>query len=1383
MTTRPKNSEENGGFWNRQLFTFMSPILKKGRIIELESEDVLKLRSTDYPSETKLEIQFALDNQHPKASSLSQAIRSTSFSSRAWSAFPFKLVHDIIQFLEPVVIAFMASLFTKLYNNEESSLIQGFMISAAILILASLKTLCLQHSFQVMVTAGEALRGGLVTLLLDKELKLTTHARAELSAGKIINLLFSDTDKVVKLYTSVHQAWSMPFQIIVALVMLVLELGPSALIAPVIILIFMPITTAISAKVFKARRQFIVRSDHRLQAVSETVQSIQAVKLLGLSDAIEHDIQNRREAELRTLRRAFVWRAVMVVIAQSLTVFVSLATFLAFTWTGGELTTAIAFESLSLFSILRFPIWMAPNFIASYLQSRIAAARLTAFLRLPEARTYASSGPLKPGVGVRVAHRSGFAWADSHDVDARDSVKTASANTLNSRQELLNQQQRGETTPDREDSISSSSFVVESTESSDVWGQDQIVMSPSTTVVDSHPTTPSSHSDVDTEGNTVDTRQATRICVTLPEMTLPTGAITAIVSRVGGGKSSALAALAGEMRPDVPEHQQHGLITTAGSCALVRQNPFILNATIRENILFGLPLKQERYERVVMACALAPDLAIFPAGDGTEVGERGVTLSGGQRAKISLARACYSGASVYLLDDPLSAVDPGILGHLWRHAIRQLMVENGGTVVMATHARQILPQCDLVMVLRSGHVQALAPPGDASLDLEGLALESPDVLEAVDLMDGPEGSSPGGDSVFGHASIAELKTDGLLLQGLEQDGQLVAEERKEVGAVKYAVLGRYASAMGGWPIVTVVVFFYLLTQFTFQLSRLWLTYWTGDGADEPITKLWGVYAVLSFAYVIMMFARHLIHMVSSLRVSKNIHGDMLTALLRAPMWFFNSTPAGRILNRFSSDLNGLDESVFAAMSSFGRCIISVLGTLIVMIYSSPSLLVITIPLLGVFWALSKAFRPGQRSIKRITTIAKSPVLAQANEMLGGLDVIRTFRSQARFQQQFASKVERQIRAVYTQMSANRWLSVRTESLATVLSAVAAAGLSAATQAQIVSPSLAALALSSSFTISQTLGWAVRQFATLETELNSVERVSEYCTDLPSEATTATAAPSDAGEWPVTPTLEVRDLTVRYHIPGSAAPPPPPALSGVSFTARAGQRVAICGQSGSGKSTLVNALFRLVEPDSGSIEFDRRDLLGMDLKSVRGAMAIVPQIPTLFSGTLAHNLDPTGVIGDAELHGALEEVGLGDLLSTRGLSSPSDLELVANGSNLSAGERQLVCLARATLRGAQLIVLDEASASVDHDTDRRVQAAIRRAFKGRTVLTIAHRLDTIIDYDMVLILSAGELVESGTPAELLRQRGMFFQMVEETGPVESARLQSLALTAEATLDTY
>ncbi|XP_053732526.1 ATP-binding cassette sub-family C member 4-like isoform X2 [Synchiropus splendidus] len=846
--------------------------------------------------------------------------------------------------------------------------------------------------------------------------------------------------------------------------------------------------------------------------------------------------------------------------------------------------------------------------------------------------------------------------------------------------------------------------------------------------------------------------------------------LLAVIGPVGAGKSSLLSAILGELR------HQSGVIKVRGELTYTCQQPWIFAGTIQSNILFGKDLDPDKYRQVLQACALKKDLELLPDGDLTSVGDRGANLSGGQRARISLARAVYQDADIYLLDDPLSAVDAEVGRHLLEECICGVLEEK--LVVLVTHQLQYLKAADLIVALKEGEVVAQGTYGE----LEGSGLDLSSLLKEDDAPDeGPATASLHDSSATpmtslssSWSSLAEA-VDPFTAVSADRAGTALEEERRAAGDISLRTYVKYFRAGANFLVLTLLGLLNLLAHVTFVLQDWWLAHWASEQELIDVTRrlngsaprqtdldlYLGVYAGLTATSVVFGFLRCVIFFNVLVSSAASLHHHMFHAVLRTPVTFFDSNPAGRILNRFSKDIGYLDSLLPWTFVDFIQVVLQVLGVLAVASVIIPWVLIPVVPLVAVFLYLRFYFLRTSRDIKRLEATTRSPVFSHLASTVHGLSTIRAFKVQQRFQQMFDEYQDLHSEAWFLFLTTSRWLAVRLDGICSVFVAITAFG--CITLRDGLDPGGVGLALSYALTLTGMFQWSVRQSAEIENMMTSVERVLEYA-DLEREPPweTDVAPPHD---WPETGSITMDRVNFSY---GASEPPVLQNLT-VAFSAK--EKVGIVGRTGAGKSSLISALFRLAEPD-GRIVIDGFLTSEIGLHALRKKMSIIPQEPFLFTGTMRKNLDPFRQHTDEDLWNALQEVQMKVVVE----ELPNKLEtvLAESGSNFSAGQRQLLCLARAVLLKNRILIIDEATANVDPRTDGLIQQTIRDKFQECTVLTIAHRLNTVIDCDRILVLDAGSIEEYDEPYVLLQnQDGLFHQMVQQTGRAEAASLTHAA----------
>uniref|UniRef100_A0A8C7NBR0 Canalicular multispecific organic anion transporter 2-like n=1 Tax=Oncorhynchus kisutch TaxID=8019 RepID=A0A8C7NBR0_ONCKI len=839
---------------------------------------------------------------------------------------------------------------------------------------------------------------------------------------------------------------------------------------------------------------------------------------------------------------------------------------------------------------------------------------------------------------------------------------------------------------------------------------------------------------------------------------VPQGSLLAVVGHVGCGKSSLVSALLGEME------KMEGDISIQGSVAYVPQQAWIQNATLRDNILFGKAYNEHKYRCCLDACALTQDLEVLPGGDLTEIGEKGINLSGGQRQRVSLARALYNEADVYLLDDPLSAVDAHVAKHIFDQVIGPEGALQGKTRILVTHGISFLPQVDNIVVMVEGRVsemgsyqELLKQNGAFAEFLRNYSLE--DIIE--------EDEATGRTTCYYSTGVFEsypTMSVALLVfcsthaesdseKKLPKVEKLIQAETAETGRVS-RVFWEYAKAVG--PLLSLFICFLYGCQSAASIgANVWLSQWTNDAAQnvtqENVSMRVGVYAALGMAQGLLVMVSSFTLAMGNIGAARKLHYALLDNKFHTPQSFFDTTPIGRVINRFSKDIYVIDEALPSTVLMFLGTFFSSLSTMIVIVASTPIFAVVIAPLAFIYIFVQRFYVATSRQLKRLESVSRSPIYSHFSETVTGSSVIRAYCRHDAFVLMSDMKVDENQKSYYPGIVSNRWLGVRIEFIGNCI--VLFAALFAVIGKDKLNPGLVGLSVSYALLVTMSLNWMVRMTSDLESNIVAVERVKEY-SETKTEAPWEVEDKKPSPDWPSEGNVEFSDYSVRYREGLELV------LKNLTVSVKGGEKIGIVGRTGAGKSSMTLCLFRLLEAAGGEITIDGVKISEIGLHDLRSKLTIIPQEPVLFSGSLRMNLDPFERYSDGEVWKALELSHLNKFVSNQ----PAKLELECSegGENLSVGQRQLVCLARALLRKTRILILDEATAAIDLETDDLIQSTIRTQFEDCTVFTIAHRLNTIMDYTRVLVLDKGQIAEFDTPTNLLFRRGIFYGMAKDAG---------------------
>ncbi|KAH8403128.1 hypothetical protein KR222_005772 [Zaprionus bogoriensis] len=1217
----------------------------------------------------------------------------------------FKLIADVLTFAQPQVLSLIIGYVDAAQANDPQPEWKGILYSVMLFVLASIQTFILAQYFHRMFIVGLRIRTALINCIYRKALRISNAARKESTVGEIVNLMAVDAQRFMDLTTYLNMLWSAPLQIGLALYFLWQQLGPSVLAGLAVMIIMIPLNGFIASRIKTYQIRQMKYKDQRVKLMNEVLGGIKVLKLYAWEPSFEKQVLDIREKEIATLKATAYLNASTSFLWSCAPFLVSLVTFATYLLSNeaNQLSVEKVFVSLALFDIMKLPLTIIPMLTVDIAETQVSVNRINKFLNSEELDpNNVQHDRSKPH--PMMIEDGNFSWGDEDELTLKN----------------IN-------------------------------------------------------------------------------MEVPKKNLVAIVGTVGSGKSSVIQALLGEME------KISGTVNTVGQMAYVPQQAWIQNATVRDNILFGKPYDRKRYNRVIDACALRTDIEILSAGDLTEIGEKGINLSGGQKQRISLARAVYNDAELYLLDDPLSAVDAHVGKHIFEEVIGPKGMLAGKTRVLVTHGITFLPQVDNIYVMKLGQItesgtysellknkgpfadfliQHLQEGEEEEEELDQikrqLSKTEPELVApferavtlaraeslsdtiSVNSADSLMGSRNNSmrlrratrrqDSHDSSASAASLK------RKQEIEGKLIETEKSETGGVDFAVYKHYIKSVGYFLAIATLVLNFVFQAFQIG-SNLWLTKWSNDKEVETDTGLrnmyLGVYGAFGlgqgvFAYIAVVMVYH-----GGLKAAANLHNRVLYYVMRGSICrFFDVTPLGRILNSFSGDMDVIDEELPGTMDSFMTFIFMVLATIVVISISTPIFLVVIVPIAFVYYFAQRFYVATSRQLMRLESVSRSPIYSHFGETVTGVSTIRAYTVDDRFIEESDAKVDKNQVCKYPSLIANRWLAIRLEMVGNLI--ILFAALFAVLGGQ-SNPGLVGLSVSYALQVTQTLNWLVRMSSDIETNIVSVERIKEYSETKQEAPWALEEDKKKPRNWPAQGRVEFQNFQVRYREGLDLV------LRGVSFNITGGEKVGIVGRTGAGKSSLTLALFRIIESAGGKILIDGIDISTLGLHMLRSRLTIIPQDPVLFSGSLRSNLDPFEIKTDDEIWAALELSHLKDFAKT--LTAGLNHEISEGGENLSVGQRQLVCLARALLRKTKVLVLDEATAAVDLETDDLIQKTIRSQFKECTVLTIAHRLNTIMDSDKVIVLDKGMITEFASPNDLLQNpKSAFYSMAKDANLV-------------------
>ncbi|XP_065919562.1 ATP-binding cassette sub-family C member 4-like isoform X2 [Dysidea avara] len=1228
------------------------------------------------------------------------------------------------------------------------------------------------RGFYLALNAGMQARIITTGAIYNKVLKLSYSSIGKLSIGKIVNLVSNDVQRFDRSFLFIQEIWIAPLFIPIVTYLLWRQIGPSSLAAMAVLLLQSPLQFIFARLYGRWRLKSAKVTDKRVKVMNEIISGMRLIKMYAWEWAFHEYVKTIRKKESLLITKASMVRACNLAFFYVSVVVLNFVSFSTYAGAGNTLTSRRVFTVIALLTFARFYLVIFPvYFLLSMTEMKVAVQRIQKLLLLPE-------------------------LGDTITGTDSDPVKTTSRSCSPNVMPPLKLVNEEVTNDSGHGSLSNGvtpRIIVSNLTASWTHDREKVVLKDINFSVD----------------------QSNRLL--------------AVVGPVGSGKSSILQCLLRELEA------LDGSVDIEGSVSYASQDPWIFSGTIKENILFGQDYDKAWYDRVVECCSLTKDINEMPFGDETLIGERGVNLSGGQKARVNLARAVYRDSDIMLLDDPLSAVDATVSRHLFDRCICGVLADK--LVILVTHQLQYAEHADRILVLKEGCVQGYGNYEDLtssgvdptelfddvednrkSTDLPILDIvveECDDVTEETDEETERRSShaqllpvekarrrvrskhSEGEhdqnylsvlDEVSLHTtpslfSLVSLPDDGAAEKTEENKRNVVPEEERAHGTISNKTYYVYLrEGINNFFLLFVIVLF-LIAEVNIVAADWWLSNWTSGGDscgvdsdnssdsdpyDLNTNQRIGIYSGITLSSISLVLTRTVLTFLICIAASRNLHNKMFRAILRAPVLFFDTNPVGRILNRFSKDVGFMDDLLPFHFLELMSLVMRFTAIMIVACLANywlfiPATVIITIQLIFRWFFLHTS-----RHVKRLEALARSPLYSHISSTIQGLSTIRAYKEEEKFSNNLHYYLNEHTKGWYMYIVTNRWFGLRIDLISSFFIAIVV--LTAVPLADSLDPGLVGLSLVYVITLTGMFQYCVRISAEVENLLVSVERVMAYG-QLESEAELETIPHDKAPplQWPDKGVIDLHNTKFKYAIDY------PYVLKSISFRIESCEKVGIVGRTGAGKSSLLSAFFRLAEPE-GVFEIDGIQITDIGLHDLRKKMSIIPQDPVLFSGTVRYNLDPFNELEDHQLWDALEEVQLKEVISN--LENGLESQVSEGGSNFSVGQRQLMCLARALLRRNKILVIDEATANVDLITDGIIQEMIRKKFNHCTILTIAHRLETIMDSDRVLVLSSGKVIEFDTPFNLLqKQQSVFHSMVKRTGPVESERLREIAIAKE------
>ncbi|KAK9451196.1 P-loop containing nucleoside triphosphate hydrolase protein [Limtongia smithiae] len=1377
------NLEPLAGIAAKMSFSWVDPIIWKGYFKILTIQDIWDLTESDRANKILKEFRRELKN----ASFLLGLIRYFKVQlimGVSWSVF-----HSFFAFVPSIVVRIILE---YIENPELTPRNVAWMYVALLLFSSFMNAMgngqALWNGRQICIRIRAIVIGELYAKALRRKASAGPPpaegeaAEAAIAAGEapaedtdiggIINLMAVDAFKVGEIVAYMHFLVGGIVMIILSLVLLYRTLGTAALAGAFTMISILPAHYYVSKVFGQTQSDLMKATDKRVHKTNEVLSSIKIIKYFAWEARFYDNVNEAREEELKMLyKRFFIWAASSI-LWYGAPIMITLVTFGFYTQVLGlSMTTPVAFSALALFNLMRIPLDQLAEMFTNMLQSKTSIERIQEFLKETETEKY---------------------------------------------KQLVAQQNRTATSPTI--GFENATFT---------WGS--------------------------TGGHEFKLENL--------NIEFKLGALNLVAGPTGAGKTSLLMALLGEMSlvsgsvflpgitvfgEECPVDPETGLSESVAYCA---QQAWLLNDTVKNNILFGNSLNEARYKAAITACGLVRDFEILEGGDETEVGERGIALSGGQKQRISLARALYSPARYLLLDDCLSAVDSHTAVWIYENCIMGPMMF-GRTVILVSHnvALTLTGAAHVIymekgMIVQQGKAEEIVNAGhfgeDELIRASASKAQSRDISrsqsvanlkKAVDIAHAVEVEAEAEiEAAAENFVAANGGTSTTTTSKDKKKYKLVLAEAQQTGTVKWSVYMVYLKALGSF-------WFWFFTALAFGVFQYlnvgqswWIRVWAANmpapdsiGAtasrlannqaissiamfsvakvtaardqivvvkdvymssfsDRTTAFYLGVYGIYTVCYLVMCFLREGFVFLGSLHASRVLFEGLLHKVMRARPRFFDATPIGRIMNRFSKDMEITDQEVAPVFVSLAHAVLNIIVIVLIVTYIMPMFLIAAIIITVLFWFIVTFFLASSREIKRMEAVTRSPIYQHFGETLVGVTTIRAYGYEDRFLRENEERIDNNNRPFWSVWACNRWMSFRVDVAGSLVSFFA--GIFVIMSIGKIDSGLAGLCMTYAVMFTDSLLWFVWLYSMNEMNMNSVERIDEYMY-IEEEAPEVIQNSRPPHGWPAKGAISVENLSLRY------APGLPMVIRDVTFEVKPTYKIGIVGRTGAGKSTIASAFFRFLEAETGRIMIDGIDIAKIGLKDLRSSITIIPQDPTLFTGTIRSNLDPFDNYSDEEVFRSLARVHLIDAIPNPNEEESSlsvverhkrrvipfyDLSnpVAEGGNNLSQGQRQLMCLARSLLRSPKVILLDEATASIDYNTDAQIQETIREEFADTTIITIAHRLRSIIDYDMILVLDAGNVKEFDQPHTLLQKSDSIFRsMCENSGEME--QLEELAL---------
>ncbi|KAI5960857.1 uncharacterized protein KGF55_004427 [Candida pseudojiufengensis] len=1238
---------------------------------------------------------------------------------------------------------------------------KGIGYSIGVVCLMFISNILFNHFLYIGSVMGAKVKAILTKAILDKSFKLNSESRHKYPQSKITSLITTDLSRIEIACLLQPLLLCLPVPIIIAIVILIVNIRVSAVIGVVIFIIFLGIISIGAKKLFEYRDIVSKITDKRVNLMKEILNNLKMIKYYSWEHPYHKNIMKVRGEEINMILKIQTLRNVIFSLAMTLTGICAMIAFIIlYAIQGSTSSPATMFSSVTSFEILGMMVFFIPQVLSTTVDMINGFKRIGSLLSAPEEQKYEGyrtfdNNKDKDSI---VLTNATFKWDEfSDNEEDEDDEESEKKKKEKEKEEAKNKRKWWKkSNKTKKDEQINEDIKLENLSNSDSDDKKD--------------------EDEDSSSNFIGFNDL--------NLQIKKGEFVVITGIIGSGKTSLLNAIAGFMTCE------SGTIDINGSLILCGA-PWIQNNTIRENITFGSKFDQKFYDDVIYASALNVDIDNLEGGDYTEVGEKGITLSGGQKARINLARAIYANKEIILLDDVLSAVDARVGKHILNNCFLGLLKDK--TRILATHQLSLIGQADRIIFLNGdgtinvGTMDELLKVNKEFNNLmkfskfEAEEEKEEEELEEFDLGGIDEKTEIIPTLTKSHDSTQQLtkrrtRSETIISEedeeykdyNLNKDkskGKLITEEERAINSIKWDIYSNYLKYGSGFlkPIGFSLVFVLLLSISTFLeiFANTWLSFWVGQKFPNRSNGFYiGLYVMFNLLWVIMLTYTYVFLVTGTTISSKNLNILAINRVLHAPMSFMDTTPMGRILNRFTKDTDALDNEITENMKMFFQSIAKMIGVFILLIIYLPWFACALPAIFILFFCIANFYQASNREVKRLEAILRSFVYNNVTEILSGMNTIKAFKEQNRFSILTNDLLNKANEATFVVNANQRWLGIQLDMLANCV--ILLVSLLCVNRVFAINAASVGLLMNYTLQVAGELNNLVRTFTQVENDMNSVERIIHYALKLDQEdGYNLKNDNNDDPNWPNDGSIEFVNANMKYR-PGL-----PLVLKNLSVKIQPKERIGICGRTGAGKSSIMTALYRLSELDSGQILIDDVDIATLNLNDLRSHLSIIPQDPVLFNGTIRSNLDPFKQKDDEILWESLRRCGLltnEEILKSKNISKDSEelpkfhlyQSVEDEGENFSLGERQLISFARALVRDSSILFMDEATSSINFSADALIQETIRTEFKDKTILTIAHRLHTIINYDKILVMDKGSLKEFDTPWNLFNQTGSVFR---------------------------